>query len=50
MKISLFISLFLAAFLCAGCGPSKEEKDDESRKKSMGDGNIKVDRSPIGGL
>ena len=48
--VSTIVSLLLVSLLCTGCGPSKEEKNEEIRKSNMGDGNNKVDRTPIGGL
>lgn len=43
---SIIICLFLVSFLCAGCGPSKEEKNEDTRKKGMGSGDLKIDGSP----
>lgn len=44
-NISKVIGLLIVLFLCSGCGPSKEEKNEEARKRSMGRGDLKVDGS-----
>lgn len=38
------------AFVLAGCNNADAEKKEDTQKKSMGTGTVKVDRKPIGGL